>query len=465
MEFLKKQNGSSTVEIVIAFFILALSLTGVSLVAFGNQSISVDTELNQEALQKAQAGLEYARAKAFEDFDSVNTEVYGGAQITSQPLSQNEKYITSSVSWQTDSRNQESKLSTLLANYQEINALGGPGAGGNGNKQNDPVLAGCPNVKNISYLNTSVNFESDGATGLDVVDTKVYMTLSPANSSGRDFVVIDASNPSEKTPNVISSNTFTTDSGGLNAVDVSLPHAYAAGTNGSKQLQIIDVSDPLNLSIVNSFGLPGNSAPAYSIFYRDNIVYIGTGEDSGGPELYMVDVENPSAPQIVGTYEAGFKINKIYVRGQRIYLALENSPNPILVIDSETRNKVGEFSPGSVMTVNSLYFLNNLVYAAIGNSIYVLEFSAFSAEVLSISDSGSLLNDLVVVNTTAYIGTSDPNKFLQMWDVSETESPAYCASSEGIYSLTGPVVEIIFQNNIIYSALSSDLPLRVIELE
>ena len=50
-------RGSSTIEILIAFAVLILSITAVITVFFSNQSIALDTQINDEALYKAkQAG-------------------------------------------------------------------------------------------------------------------------------------------------------------------------------------------------------------------------------------------------------------------------------------------------------------------------------------------------------------------------------------------------------------------------
>lgn len=45
-----KQRGMATLEILIAFAVLILCMGAVILVMFGNQSVSVDSQLNNEAI-------------------------------------------------------------------------------------------------------------------------------------------------------------------------------------------------------------------------------------------------------------------------------------------------------------------------------------------------------------------------------------------------------------------------------
>jgi len=71
----KKYNnikGGSTLEILIAFLIISLSIGAVTMLSFSNQSVAVDSETNNEALYKAQQMLEKARSDSRFDFALVN---------------------------------------------------------------------------------------------------------------------------------------------------------------------------------------------------------------------------------------------------------------------------------------------------------------------------------------------------------------------------------------------------------
>ena len=69
----KDIRGLATLEILIAFAVLILCISAVIMVAFDNQSLAVDLQTNNEAVSKAQAILEKARADSREDFNLVNS--------------------------------------------------------------------------------------------------------------------------------------------------------------------------------------------------------------------------------------------------------------------------------------------------------------------------------------------------------------------------------------------------------
>src|SRR4051812_42363752 len=68
---MKASRGIATLEILIAFAVLALVLTAIISVSFGTESISIDTQTNSEALAIARSQLENARAAGKQDFYSL----------------------------------------------------------------------------------------------------------------------------------------------------------------------------------------------------------------------------------------------------------------------------------------------------------------------------------------------------------------------------------------------------------
>src|SRR4029079_7213221 len=102
--FGKPQRGVATLEILIAFAILMLSISAGILVVFGNQSISIDTQINAEAISKAQAQMEAARALSRQDFNAVasippTTDDIYQKSLDVVLLDPSTKQITSHVTW------------------------------------------------------------------------------------------------------------------------------------------------------------------------------------------------------------------------------------------------------------------------------------------------------------------------------------------------------------------------------
>ena len=145
---LNNKGGFATLELLIAFTILILCMGGVIMVSgfneyhsgvgdvsFENQSITIDSQTNNEAISKAQALLEKARADSRLDFGSVvttpiaNDDIYKiyKTQIIIDPASVTQcgKDVQSSVSWTAGSRPLNVNFSTHLGDIANAIALGG----------------------------------------------------------------------------------------------------------------------------------------------------------------------------------------------------------------------------------------------------------------------------------------------------------------------------------------------------
>lgn len=174
--------GFSTVEIMVALTVVVLVIIAAVTLIFGSQSFSVDAETNAEALHKAQAMLEDARALSRQDFNALNSTHQNPAvgncpvdfmadgiyckQILVTQVSSSTKNVTSLVSWNIgDTRPQAIKLSTRLSVF----------TGGQtvvNNFHNAPCWFGTPtyNALNVGTMNyIALNFI--GANGVNVVQS------------------------------------------------------------------------------------------------------------------------------------------------------------------------------------------------------------------------------------------------------------------------------------------------------
>ena len=479
--YLMSNSGHFTVEILVAFAVCSLCLAGVAALTFGNQSVSVDTERNAKALQIAKADLESVIANSRTDFESVAALAkqlcpadtsFECERTVATGIDGNSKKVTTVVSWLTDQRSQNVSLANLAVNTQEIEAVGGPDGGGNrlpANTLNNPPdtstpgsgiwnngTTPCPVVESINSLDTAVSIGlGSKASGLDVVNGYAYVTaITGANQP--DFIVINISNITS--PAITKS--IKTGSGGLNAVDVVGNYAYAASVNGNGQLQIINIVS----NAVTSFNLPSNSMPALDIFYHDHKVYVGTDENSSGPELYEIDVTNPTSPSILNSYEIGAGVNKIFVRGSKVYVASKGAGKDLVIVDLPSNTLSLFDNPGS-NGAQSVYYLNSNAFMGAAPNFSVVNVSGSPTLTSNTAFTGTI-NDIAVLATTAFLGTSNSSRYFQMWDVSDLPNPKICSSSSGVYSLTAPVVGVIVQGNYAYIALKDEYgPLRIIKFK
>ncbi|GBC59658.1 hypothetical protein DENIS_0599 [Desulfonema ishimotonii] len=206
------------------------------------------------------------------------------------------------------------------------------------------------------------------------------------------FRIIDISNPAF--PKIVGS--YPTSSSGY-GIRIEGTKAYLADSD----FQILDISDPLHPSPDGQCDIP---MLASEILISGNYAYVIDYE-----KLAIVDISNPSSPEVVGTYDGftGMQSPKsLFVSGNYLYLGVQYGGLFILDISN----------PSSPVLAGE-YFLDN---EGIGWSVYVSE-------------------------NYAYVG--DYFEGLRMFDVTNPASPALIDGYEANGSL-----DIIVSGNYAYVA-------------
>ncbi len=443
-------GGFSTLEILIAMAILAICLTAVILVLFGSQSMMVDSQINSEALTKAQELLEKEQALARKDFKLVNPiapvtdgiyqkkiDVYGSAN----PSDFFTKKITATVSWTGEYNRQLSvQLSALVTDFE--NAVGGDTCSsvltGDWTNPNPPVSIFVGNINSASLY---------PAISVDAYKQKLYVAISDAvDPDFPTLFVYDITNPSA--PFLLSSIDNDTGIGitaGINAIHATDKYLFAAKATGpgSGQLQVFDITGltpPVNFEVLGVTGT-GDQAIGNSIFYKDGYIYLGLTTTGSGPEFHIIDAHDPTT---LGLSEVGSwppaggslsnNINDIYVKGRYVYLAHPtdiSSPyvEEITVLDiSNPTNpqRVGGYNAPdddgygkSIYSVGDTLYLGRIVTA--GNpEFYILDSSNLSgiSEIAS-QEISEDVNGLLVRDYLAFLITN--NQF-QIWRIDNPSS-------------------------------------------
>jgi len=127
------KTGFATLEILLAMFILLLSLTAVITVSFGSQSMVIDSRASSEALNIAQELLKKAQADANQDLNLVNPysakspDNFYDENVTVTHLFENgkpnyfAKLVTVAVSWNGEFNHQQKiALSALVTNFDNV---------------------------------------------------------------------------------------------------------------------------------------------------------------------------------------------------------------------------------------------------------------------------------------------------------------------------------------------------------
>ncbi|MCX6703691.1 MAG: hypothetical protein NTV02_03320 [Candidatus Zambryskibacteria bacterium] len=436
-------SGFATLEILIALFILTTALSASTLVAFGNQTLLVDSKSNREALELAETLLETAQVKALTDWRGVVSFATSSARFESALEVTSIDYVTkqvkAKVNWKNSYNiNQHVTLSSLITDFQ--NTAEGDTC--------DPTLSGDwtkPETKNT--VTAFKNLVSDPAgnyiiTNLDVYHDRLFVTANNSSQNKETFFVFDvedSTNPTliSKLDNDLTLNT------GLNAVTIASTtdgvFAYvASATSFTKgQLQIINVSvnPPV---VIKTFKIPLNIVSGSStqgtgvrIAYKNGYVYLGLSKTVSGPEFNIIDVRNPNNPVWVGGFTVGSSINDIVIHGEYAYLATPHSQELMIVDISDPSNPalVGGYDAPSSNTTGSgksIYLANNRVY--LGRTItssnpefYIIDANqprTYTPQVLGFKEVNTSINQLLVRESLAYFLTTAGT--LQFWDIATT---------------------------------------------
>lgn len=428
----------STLEILIAFAVLTLSMTAIIVVIFGNQSLAIDTQTNIEALGKAQALLEKARADAREDYGSVvsttsiSTSIIPYTQtLAVADLTECKKQATSTVSWVEQGRSLSIDLTTYISDIVGFLALGGD-CGVN------PPSGDWRRPQERSSLNI------DKVTDIDVEYHLAFLTLNKTPASSADLAVV---NVTSSTSPAIIAQINVKDEPGFNAIDVATStdghlYAYIANNNPVGQLLIMDVTNPVAPIFVASSTLPGiTTGVGRSIFYYDKNIYIGTQffVCAGCSELHIYDVSDPTSPTWEDSVNVNRNVNAIYVRGGLAYLATGpgTSPahNPLKIFDIDPasptyKQQMGSFTATGDEQGRGLHLVGNKLYLGLEKAtsdrpeFFVLNISqpssisTVSSTTLELN-SGAAVTGVRIVGDYAFLGISDPNDGLQVRDISK----------------------------------------------
>ena len=493
----KYKRGMSTLEILIAFAILILCISAVIMVVFGNQSIAVDSETNNEAISKAQRIVEIARAKSREDFNSVNTEslpdedIYHLDQEVTD-LTQCKKEIIGTVSWDIGGRTLSVDFSTFLSDIAGALMMGG-------DCTIDPPGTDWSNPQRY----TSADIIPGGNEGTDIdamkIDGHKYAFLTSVHNSvaSDDFWVFDVEVGFEVEPPTVGQLDV---GAGLNAIDVARDinsgeiYAYVLENDNVNQLKVIKVTDPGIPTLIASASrtLPNMnhtcSPPVspclagQSIYFYDGYIYIGTDyiQNLVAPpfqnnELHVYCVSNisvpgcsPSNPIWLGSYNVNHNVNSITIVDKTAYLATSWDDQELTILNVEEADNISpldDFEAIGDEDGTSVTILGNKIYvgrkqtASSRPELYILEKSDLSVKKeidLNLSPADASVADIVVVSRFIFLGTGDSNAEFQVWNSDDL------TSRWSDFDFPQAITGLEFLDDKIYAAVKSNDALHII---
>lgn len=445
------RKGQSTLEVLIAMAVLAVSFVAVLGVVFSGQSVALDSQQEDTAIFLARQSLETAISNAATDFSSLASSTATIDEFSLQTivsaLSTTTKQVLSRVSWQFEARSREVELATLVTDWKALITTGGDtGGGGTSGDWRNPRTLGTIDLG-----------AGNQATGIDVVNKIVYLSATASSQNKPDFFVVNAANGASPFMHA------SLDTGpGLNAIDVAGTKAYVASESETAQLQIIDITLPSSPSVVSSLQLPGSGEEASTIHYSGGRVYIGT-EQSSGPEFFVIDVSNPASPTSLGSYNVNADVNAIVVVGTTAYVA--NSGNTELLVLNVTNpaaiSQVGSYNAAGTADGKSLFVSGTTLYlgrSSGSGEFLILDVTSSSPSLLATQAVGSDVNGIQQRDNLLFLATSDSNKEFQVWDIGNLASISMWSSFN--FSQIGTGID--YEDNLVYMAVRSNDALRII---
>ncbi|MCP4111095.1 MAG: hypothetical protein GY749_37145 [Desulfobacteraceae bacterium] len=205
-------------------------------------------------------------------------------------------------------------------------------------------------------------------------------------------------------------------------VKVSGSIAYVAHREG---LQVVNVSDPNNPSIISSVDIPYCSG----IEVSDNITYM-LSHDGG---FHIVDVSDPTNPTIIGNVDRQTQMSSyglsrpVTLSGTTIYIA--DYENGLQVIDvSDPTNPIFISSVETIKHAYDVKISGTIAYVAAGDEgLQIIDVSNPANPVIISSVKMQVCLGVEVDDAISYVATGDEG--LQIIDVSDPTNPSVIASA------------------------------------
>lgn len=463
-----KLSGQTLVEVILAVALLAIFASTLSVYLNNQLAYMTRGQSALEAIYLAQEGLEASRSIRDIGWEYLATGTHGllyddsswsfsgtheligkfTRTISVGDLSENERQVISLVTWPGTAGVRSIALATNLANWREVV---------------EPLLAGNWNSpRTLGSINLG---PGNQPTSLFVRNKIVYMTAQASSADKPDFFVIDATNG--MSPQVVGQiNT----SQALNDLDIKDNLAYVANQDGTNHLQIINISQNNNPYLISSYRLAGNISPALSIAVTGTVAIVGTKNDAG-PEIYFVNVANPSTPLVLSTLEVGGDINRIHIKGARAYLATSHDDKEVLVVDISNPTNPSITATLNLPNTNDAMaiYLNhqdNRMYItrkanSAVNSPEINVYNIANPDFPTLLGSKEFANDINAVYAAdhlMFIGSTYSSEEFQVFNVTNPANIEYWVGLN--FPQMG--MDMTFEDNIIYTAVRSNDGLRII---
>ncbi len=166
-----------------------------------------------------------------------------------------------------------------------------------------------------------------GGRSIYYFNNTVY--IATHRTAGNEFHIFDVTTPTN--PKWLGSKEINHN---INAVIIRDSYAYLGTSGNTKNIIILDISNPKNILILNSLSFLG-SEDTLSIALIGDRLFIGRkkGTISSHPDFLICNIANPSNPILIGNIYLHENINTITVQGDIAYLETDSGIKKINIHD------------------------------------------------------------------------------------------------------------------------------------
>jgi len=298
---------------------------------------------------------------------------------------------------------------------------------------------------NLTSTQRGTNYGSNnlGVCNFGSPDGRVY-----ASSPGSCTITVSNSGFSAQVQGTVTNFSpaavsFVTIPGFANAVAVAGDYAYVAA--GSAGLQVVTFNaDRTNPRVAASVALAGN---ANDVTIAGTMAYVAAGTAG----LHVVDIANPLAPRLLGSFNTGNTARGVKVRGTTAFVANSSNLQIVNTVNPSAMIQVSQLPLGGTVWNLDLDANRNLAAVAAGsNGLYLVDISNPAAPVLRGNVPSSDVRDVAVNGNFAFL--ADYNDSMSSVDIQNPLSPIILSTTQ--QSLGGRLQDIVLSGDF---ALGADV--------
>lgn len=247
-----------------------------------------------------------------------------------------------------------------------------------------------------------------------------------------------------------------------NDVVVDGNYAYVATSKTNTGLTIVDLSDAENPMIISQLDISGKGR---TITKDGNYVYMGVEKSTEG--LAIVNVENPTGPILTKSFNVGGYGNQPVVSGNTLYMGV-NADEGFISVDITDKSNPSQLDSLEIDDEEVKVVHLNGNHAYLGSSeddegLTVVDISnPSSLNIVTSLDVGEEVNAIEISGAFAFLGTEESNDSLIVVNISNPAGPSVVTSMD----VGGEIQDLVMLGTYLYAAVDdNEAGLAVINIE